>query len=232
MKKGVLGLIACSIQFVALSHGIITFNSSGVSLQPGLPDSTFSFGFTFNTTDPLSPVVTITAPDGSIFFPGSGGGGSSYFTGSGSGTLSPPNTPSDVRSRSFSGSDYFSSAGQMEDAGFALQLGNGVNPQIDSSGRMEIAPDQKVAGGDEPLVIQKGMVKAEGGFELSVKGPPQRSFKVQISTDGKTFSDLTQNASSGVLTVFHTCDEKGQCKVVDQEAKQSSFRFYRLQVLD
>src|SRR5262245_44560652 len=191
MKKGVLGILAWSIQYVALSQGGITFNSGEIfalhpgeiSLQPGLGDSAISLGFTFDLTDPIAPVVTIRGPDGSVFFPGSGGSGSSYFTGSGSATLSPPNTPLDVRSRSFTGSEYFNSGDQMEDSAFALHLGNGVNPLLDTSGRMEIGAGPKPGGGDEPLVIQKGIVKADGGFELSVKGPPQLPFKVQVSTD-------------------------------------------------
>lgn len=226
MKKGVIAIITLSIQYFASSQGIVIFNSGEISLQPGLPDSTISASVVFNTGEQVFPLTTITV-DGSIFFPGTGGGvGSSYSTGSGSAALAPPGTASDVRSRSFSGSDYFSSSGQMADTGFALQLGNGVNPLTDSSGRIEVVPDPK------PLVIQGGKVKADGSFELSVKGPPHVSFYVEVSTDGKTFAGLTQKALSGSLAVFNTCDENGQCTAIDHEAGQSSFRFYRLQVFN
>jgi hypothetical protein len=227
MKKGALGILGCLIQYVVLSQGDIPFNSREVILDPTLPDSGISFRF--EGTDPDFPTFFVDDLDGVIFFPGSGnaGGGSSYSTGSGSATLSPPNSPSDVRSRGFSGSGYFNSGDQMEDGAFALQLGNGVNPLIDGSGKMQIAPELKSDDGDEPLLIQRGVIKDDGAFELSVKGSPHLSFNVQVSLDGKKFTDLAQ---AGI--VFHTCDDKGQCTVIDQQANQSAFRFYRLQVFD
>jgi hypothetical protein len=227
MKKRVLAILVCSIQYVALSQADITFNNREVILEPPFPDSAISFGF--EVTDPDFPLIIDDLENGTIFFPGSGGGrgGSGYFTGSGSATVSPSNNPSDVRSRSFTGSGYFNSSEQMEDTAFALHLGNGVNPLIDSSGKMQIAPESKPGDDNEPLVIQKGVVKDDGAFELSVKGSPHLSFNVQVSVDGKKFTDLAQ---AGI--VFHTCDEKGQCTVIDEQANQSPFRFYRLQVSD
>ena len=88
----------------------------------------------------------------------------------------------------------------------------------------------ELAHADEPLIIERGQFKADGLFELSVKGPPQTTFFVEFSTDGKTFTGLEQAAESGFFIVFYTCDEKGECTAYDQEAGQSLFRFYRLQV--
>ena len=87
-----------------------------------------------------------------------------------------------------------------------------------------------VAHAEEPLVIQRGSFKADGSFELSVKGPAHSTFYVEVSTDGKTYSGLTQAASSGIMVVFYTCDDKGECTAIDREAGQSPFRLYRLQV--
>jgi hypothetical protein len=225
MKKGVLAVFVFWVHYLALAQGEVTFISRVISLEPGLVESSLTAEPVLTIGDSIFANVIINA-DGAIFFGGTSGSGSSYFTGSGSAALTPSSTASDVRSRSFSGSDYFSSSGQMADTGFALHLGNGVNPLTDSSGRIEVVPDPK------PLVIQGGKVKADGSFELSVKGPPHVSFYVEVSTDGKTFTGLTQKALSGSLVVFNTCDENGQCMAIDREAGQSSFRFYRLQLFD
>lgn len=166
-----------------------------------------------------------------VFFKGSGG--SSYSTGGGSAALTPPGTASDVRSRSFSGSDYFSSSGEMADPALALHLGNGVNPLTESSRRTDgVTEPTRTAGNEKSLVIQGGKVKPDGSFELSVKGPARVSFHVEVSTDGKTFSGLTQKGLSGSSVVSYSCDEKGQTTAIDLEAGQSPFRFYRLQVSD
>ncbi len=216
MKKGVVGFLIVTLPYVVFSQGVISFNNLFDS--PDLGQGGLVEG------DLVDPFTTFT-PGSIVFFPGTGGSGSSYATGSGSGLMTPPGTASDVRSRSFSGSDYFTSSGQVGDTSFQLQLGNGVNPLIDSSGKIEVVPEPK------PLVIQGGKVKADGSFELSVKGPPQVAFYVEVSTDGKTFSGLTQKELSGSLDSY-TCNEKGQCTAIDREAGQSPFRFYRLQVLD
>jgi hypothetical protein len=71
-------------------------------------------------------------------------------------------------------------------------------------------------------MIQKGTFNVDGGFELSIKGSPNLSFNVQVSLDGKTFSNMVQNA----------CDGDGRCTITDSQANQSDFRFYRLQVSD
>ena len=87
-----------------------------------------------------------------------------------------------------------------------------------------------LAHAEEPLLIQRGSFKADGSFELSVKGPAHSTFYVEVSTDGKTYSGLTQAASSGIMLVFYTCDDMGKCAAIDREAGQSPFRLYRLQV--
>src|SRR5688572_31229607 len=101
MKKGVVGLFIAALPCMAFSQGIITFNNRVNLGEPNLPPG----GITFVG----EPVVSISTfqPGTVVFFPGTGGSGSSYSTGSGSGLGTPPSTPSDVRSRSFSGSDYF-----------------------------------------------------------------------------------------------------------------------------
>jgi hypothetical protein len=81
MKKGLLGIFICSIHYVALSQGVITFNnSSELVLDPSLPNSSFPVGFTFRLDDGV-PIPIDDLDGGIIFFPGTGGqgGGSSYF---------------------------------------------------------------------------------------------------------------------------------------------------------
>ena len=81
------------------------------------------------------------------------------------------------------------------------------------------------AHAEEPLVIQRGSFKEDGSFELSVKGPAHTTFYVEFSTDGKTYSGLTQAASSGVMVVFYTCNDKGSASQLTARQANLGFAF-------
>lgn len=140
MKKGFLFATILILRYSVFSQGVVIINSQDAPIfsSPDTPvfNSQGATIFDARVTPIFNSQGTI------IFFPGTGGTGSSYSTGTGLTTPSGvTGTATDIRARTFSGSGYFTSGDQNLDTSFALRLGNGVDPRAASSAGIQAVPE-------------------------------------------------------------------------------------------
>ena len=141
MKKGFLFATVLIFHYTLFSQGTLIINSPDGAIFTSLDTPVFNSPGATIFDAQATPIFN--SPGTFIIFnPGSGGSGSSYATGTG---LTPPSgvtgTATDIRARTFSGSDYFTSGDQNLDTSFALRLGNGVDLRGANSAGIQIVPE-------------------------------------------------------------------------------------------